>query len=319
MLVSTVGVSSAKDSTVGAPAPPSSPRIAALSERLRAHVVQIAEPRHLWAQPAANRRAREWIADTLSALGYAVGLQGRYRNVVATPRSHYRPVGSSAPPAVLPTVCAHYDSVPTTPGADDNGSAIAVMLETARVAACAGVPLAVVSFNAEEDDLAGSRDFAACLAADGSVCGFRPSVAHVLEMVGFTADEQRLPEVPRWLAGALSLPSCGDFIGVVADRRSARFVKGVLAAARACAEAPPLAALRAYVGVQRYLPDLLRSDHAPFWQAGIPALMWTDTAEFRNPHYHRPSDTPETLDYVFMARVAQLLARTLEVPGCGGE
>ena len=72
-----------------------------------------------------------------------------------------------------------------------------------------------------------------------------------------------------------------------------------------------------------YLPDvplemirqishhLLRSDHAPFWRAGLPALMWTDTAEFRNPHYHRPTDTPETLDYEFLAGVTRLLVHVV--------
>ena len=59
--------------------------------------------------------------------------------------------------------------------------------------------------------------------------------------------------------------------------------------------------------IRQAAPNVLRSDHAPFWKAGIPALMWTDTAEFRNPHYHRESDTPDTLDYAFMAEVARIL------------
>jgi hypothetical protein len=59
--------------------------------------------------------------------------------------------------------------------------------------------------------------------------------------------------------------------------------------------------------IRRSAPHVLRSDHAPFWERGRPALMWTDTAEFRNPHYHRPTDTPDTLDYDFMAGVTRLL------------
>ena len=59
--------------------------------------------------------------------------------------------------------------------------------------------------------------------------------------------------------------------------------------------------------IRRSVPHVLRSDHAPFWEAGLPALMWTDTAEFRNPHYHLPTDTPDTLDYDFMAGVTRLL------------
>jgi hypothetical protein len=69
----------------------------------------------------------------------------------------------------------------------------------------------------------------------------------------------------------------------------------------------PLLGLEVMDGVEQGLPVLLRSDHAPFWEARIPALMWTDTSEFRNPHYHQPTDTPETLDYEFLARVTRAL------------
>jgi hypothetical protein len=60
--------------------------------------------------------------------------------------------------------------------------------------------------------------------------------------------------------------------------------------------------------IQQWSPPLLRSDHACFWEKNIPATMWTDTSEFRNPHYHQPTDTPDTLDYEFMAEVGKLLA-----------
>ena len=63
--------------------------------------------------------------------------------------------------------------------------------------------------------------------------------------------------------------------------------------------------------IGRISHHLLRSDHAPFWREGIPALMWTDTAEFRDPHYHLPTDTPETLDYEFLARVTRLLVHAV--------
>ena len=77
----------------------------------------------------------------------------------------------------------------------------------------------------------------------------------------------------------------------------------------------PVLALKMYFGLEKALRDLNRSDHAPFWRAGIPAIMWTDTSEFRNPHYHQPSDKPDTLDYDFMAEVARLaLARAISHP-----
>jgi hypothetical protein len=66
-------------------------------------------------------------------------------------------------------------------------------------------------------------------------------------------------------------------------------------------------------------PHVFRSDHAPFWAEGIPALMETDTAEFRNPNYHKPTDTPDTLDYRFMTEVARLLSHVvLSGPGDHG-
>src|SRR5262249_60477584 len=71
-------------------------------------------------------------------------------------------------------------------------------------------------------------------------------------------------------------------------------------------------ALKIYLGIEKFFGHLLRSDHTPFWEAGIASIMWTDTAEFRNPHYHLASDTPETLDYVFLSQVTKLaLARAV--------
>ena len=69
----------------------------------------------------------------------------------------------------------------------------------------------------------------------------------------------------------------------------------------------PVVALKIYLGIEKYFGHLQRSDHAPFWEASIPAIMWTDTSEFRNPHYHQASDTPDTLDYDFMSKIAQLV------------
>ena len=70
--------------------------------------------------------------------------------------------------------------------------------------------------------------------------------------------------------------------------------------------------LEVALGAERLFPVLARSDHVPFWECGIPAVMWTDTSEFRNPHYHLASDTPDTLDYDFLAQVTKLaLARVV--------
>jgi hypothetical protein len=113
------------------------------------------------------------------------------------------------------------------------------------------------------------------------------------------------------------MPTVGDFIGLIANQASRKELARVLACARSMPTAPPTVALQTWLGSERLVPDLHRSDHAPFWGAGVPAVMWTDTAEFRNPHYHRPSDTPDTLDYPFMAAVAALLETSLSTPRPG--
>jgi Zn-dependent M28 family amino/carboxypeptidase len=267
--------------------------------RLAADVKHCAVPRDYIAQPDANRRVRELIADELSAQGLAVTRVGALDNLVALPRKARGPIS---------LVGAHYDSVPMTPGADDNASAVAVLLEVARMRDDLDGAVGFVAFNAEERGLLGSQEVAKSWRDDG-----RPAIreVHVLEMVGYASsapDSQRMP-VP--IPGA---PTVGDFIGLVANQRSRHALRRVLTAAKACDEAPPVVALQAWLGAERLVPDLYRSDHAPFWRAGTPALMWTDTAEFRNPNYHRPSDTPDTLDYDFMAGVAALLGRVLASP-----
>src|SRR5262249_24929452 len=130
---------------------------------------------------------------------------------------------------------------------------------------------------------------------------------HILEMVGFTnhsPGSQQNPIPP------VAVPTVGDFLGLVGTHHSGQVLDHALDCAGASSipvfglhlPDAPLELIRAKV------PHAFRSDHAPFWFAGIPALMWTDTAEFRNPNYHQPTDTPETLDYDFMAEVAKLVA-----------
>lgn len=257
--------------------------------RLRHWVEELAVPRHHRTNPRGNARVCQRTADALEHCGLAVELQGPYRNVVAMPP------GTDAP---LTLVAAHYDSVPDCPGADDNASGVAVMLECARVLA-GGRPRAVgfLAFNAEEDNLLGSRDFVANALPQ---LGREVRSVQVLEMVGYRGQSQQtpLPWTPPTLRTA-------DFLALVSSGRS----NPIADAAIACPAAPGLrvVAMKTWPPLVRLFPDLARSDHAPFWAAGLPAVLWTDTANFRNPHYHRPTDTPETLDYGFMREVAELL------------
>jgi Zn-dependent M28 family amino/carboxypeptidase len=271
-------------------------------ESLRRVVETLSQPRHYQVDSQSNQRCALWIADEFKSLGYVTRFQGRYRNIVATPPAR--------PSDVTVLVGAHYDSVPGTPGADDNASGVAALLECARLTASlethAGI--AFVAFNREEDGLLGSADFVDNFLPHSSL---NLDMVHVLEMIGYCSRDPGSQRVPQGLP--IQVPSVGDFISILGNRDSNHMVDRVLT--QAVTYLPELTAvgLKVHVGVERYLPVLARSDHAAFWRAGIPALMWTDTAEFRNPHYHRATDTPDTLDYDFLQSVTQLLLACLLV------
>ncbi len=206
-------------------------------------------------------------------------------------------------------VGAHYDTVIGTPGADDNASAVAVMLELARRTASRPptVPLRFVAFTLEEPPAfatrhQGSRVFVRRLVeAGGRVAG-----AIILEMVGFTAPQQGYPVFLQW-AG---YPKTGDFIGVIGNRSSRAFGKQVLDGMRSNPDLPVESLFVWFNGW--LLRDTRLSDHASFWDRGLPALMVTDTAYFRNHNYHGPGDRAGTLDYDFMAELVHSLGLALD-------
>jgi Zn-dependent M28 family amino/carboxypeptidase len=159
----------------------------------------------------------------------------------------------------------------------------------------------IVFFNREEDGLLGSSEFVAHLAGQaGSI-----KEAHIFEMVGYSDGSLGSQSMPPRLPPLLA-PDVGNFLALLANRGSNMIVEksdrfsGVLCPAIPCDRS------EIYFGLEKAFGDLNRSDHAPFWRAGIPCIMWTDTSEFRNPHYHLASDTPDTLDYAFMSQVTKL-------------
>ena len=163
-----------------------------------------------------------------------------------------------------------------------------------------------VAFNAEEAGLAGSKEFVEGL-REASWKRLHPGNGWLPKSCGFT--ENPLPFVQ-------GVPTTGDFLGVVTNHDG--LLDNILAGANTCnvpfigLSVPDLAA--SIEAISTYSPHVLRSDHAPFWEKGIPAAMLTDTAEFRNPHYHQTTDTPDTLDYDFMAEVAKAVVGTIRRP-----
>jgi Zn-dependent M28 family amino/carboxypeptidase len=279
---------------------PSSPRIKAIIEtvsdaQLRQWVEHIARPRHFRAEPAQNRATADWLSEVFLSMDYRVQRQGKYSNVLALPRASFDE---------LILVGAHYDSVPMSPGADDNGSAIAAMLGCAAACSLLRPPLPVVfaAFNREEDGLLGSRDFVESFLPKAP---FRVTSAHVLEMVGYASSKPGSQRIPAGLP--VKIGDTGDFLGLLANGRSAAAMDSVLRHAGSYVPALSVMGLSVRFGMERFLPVLSRSDHVPFWARKIPAVMWTDTSEFRNHHYHRLTDTPGTLDYRFLKQVTQLL------------
>lgn len=257
---------------------------------------RLAVPRNFWAERRENRAIGDTLAEALAGWGYEVHFQGAFRNVVALPRAR------RDEPIVL--VGAHYDSVPRCPGADDNASGVAVLLAAAQALARSDAPVGFVAFNAEEDGLLGSRDF---VERGLHELRIRPLVAHVLEMVGFRSrarGSQRLPF--PWPTRRFDT---ADFVAIIGNPEGSGALDRVMRTE--ASPRPRCVSLSQWVAMDSLLPDLRRSDHFPFWTKRIPALLWTDTGDLRNPNYHRTSDTPETLDYGFMAEVASMLVTSL--------
>lgn len=206
---------------------------------------------------------------------------------------------------------AHYDSVAGTVGADDNASAIAVQLEVARQlkeqTGRRDLDLSVrfVSFALEEPPVYGTRFMGSRVYArrarkekekiDGMIC---------LEMVGYTCHEPGCQDYPFPLK-FLGYPETGNFIGIVGNFSSLGFTRALTGAFKKNRNLPVVKLTVPFSGW--ILPSVRLSDHASFWDQGYKAVMVTDSAFYRNPHYHLLSDTMDKLDYPFMAELVESL------------
>lgn len=217
---------------------------------------------------------------------------GTYHNVIGTALPGHGPF-QFAPPLI---VAAHFDTVEGSPGADDNASALAVMLQVARQIRTMrlGRPIRFIAFNLEEENLLGSTAFTALLRKNHEAI----QGAIVLECVGYASHQPNSQKIPPGVP--IAVPTTGDFLAVIGNVQSQAFTGSVAKSMQSHLPIVPLVV----PGNGEKLPDTRRSDHTSFWEQGFPAVMLTDTANFRNPHYHRPTDTLETLNLDFMASVA---------------
>ncbi len=279
-----------------------------LAGRLRAHVERLAgTPRPPGSE--ALRRAAEYILGHLRGPGFAVRDETRdigmvCRNLLTEPY----PRDKSLP---LVIIGAHYDSIPGSPGADDNASAVATLLELAawigpRLPALKGcrARLQLAAYDLEEYGMVGSavhsRELRQARAA------VRGMVS--LEMLGYTDHRAGSQNLPAHLRGLY--PDVGNFIGVCANEASAGLMQVMVEGLKGVPGLP--VEYIALPGRGEMVPQVRLSDHSSFWDDGFRALMLTDTSFFRNPHYHEASDTPDTLDYPFLAKVTQGVCAAVE-------
>ena len=276
------------------PLPPLTGEERALALRLRLHVAALA---------AAERNtdletAARYIEAAFTTQGHKAESQvfesggRRVRNVEA---------GSGSI-----VVGAHYDSVPGSPGADDNASAVAVLIELAAIMGKSGtLPVRFVAFANEEmpyflSDEMGSFAWAKRARERGE----RVSAMFSLEMLGYYRDAPGSQRYPAPLG--LFYPDRGDFVAFVGDLGARGLVRQALGLFRQKAKFPSEG-----VAAPGFIPGVTWSDHWSFRRHGFDAIMVTDTSFYRYPHYHLPSDTPDKLDYERMARVTLGLAAML--------
>jgi Zn-dependent M28 family amino/carboxypeptidase len=290
---------------------PSSPTLA---DRLRGHVSHLAleigqrnvfHPQALHA--AADHIRSEWLAQ-----GYAVNSQCYQAKEVESENLEVSRLGKTRPEEIV-LVGAHYDTVEGSPGADDNASGIAALLELSRLFASVETEctLRFVAFTNEEPPFffwgrMGSAVYAETAKARGEDIHLMIS----LEMLGSYNDQPGSQGYPPFLK--LFYPDRGNFIAMVSNRASREELRQLVAAFQAHSDFP-VESLATF----EFVPGVAWSDHLSFWRQGYPALMVTDTAFYRNAAYHSAADTPEKLNYPVMARVVEGLfhaLRVLELP-----
>lgn len=232
--------------------------------------------------------------------------------------------GASSSDAVV--VGAHHDTIRDSPGADDNTASVAALLELARVLAPHRFEQTIIlaALDMEEINFFGSRALVSQLAQERRITGavIYESMAYMdpaphsqtwPRRLGLVYPGQRREIARRRFAGDWSL---------VVYRRSSRAMARSFARALAIGAGPEAAIEMCdwtdlpVVGrmLRRWIPamgHLARSDQLAFWKSGIPAIMITDTGDLRNPHYHQPTDTPETLDYERLAAIVGATAISL--------
>ncbi len=286
------------------PLPPLSDAEATIRINLEEHLHRLADEigeRNLW-RFESLQEAAAYICDSFRKYGYApltqeFSVEGKSVRNIEVIRS-----GAGEGPAVI--IGAHYDTVPGSPGANDNATGVAAVLELARLlnAFEPRREIRLVTFVNEEMPFfataaMGSWRYARRCASRGEAVSAMLS----LETIGYYSDRPGSQQYP--FPFGLFYPARGNFIAFVANLRSGMLVRKVVKSFRRNAAFPSEA-----VAAPGWMAGIGWSDHYAFWKAGYPAVMVTDTALFRYSQYHTAADTPEVVDVERLARVVHGLA-----------
>jgi Zn-dependent M28 family amino/carboxypeptidase len=285
-----------------------------LETRLREHVAVLAADigeRHV-GRPEALHAAEAFVAGALGAHGHDVARQTYMAGGVPSSNLEVTVPGTGRASEIV-LVGAHYDTVPGSPGADDNASGVAALIEIARILRDARFARTVklVAFVNEEPPFflsgeMGSGVYARAARRRGD--DIRAMLS--LEMLGCYRDGRGSQAYPPFLR--FFYPEAGNFIAFVSNLRSRRLLQEVTRAFRRVCDFPAET-----LASPAIVPGVSWSDQRSFWREGYPGVMVTDTAFYRYPHYHLASDTPDRVDYARMARVVAGLAQTVQALAAG--
>ena len=290
---------------------------ASLATRLHTHVAAIASSEHNTATPQQLEQAAGYIENVLGSEGYTIQRQSyqaggqTVRNIEVSRSS----VAPGAKPERIFIIGAHYDSAPGAPGANDNGSGTAAVLELARLLKTMrpsqGTEVKFVFFVNEEPpyfmgEEMGSMQHARKLHQEGQ----NVEGALILETVGWYSQARHSQTLPPGLEGRY--PDTGNFIAFVGTLESSKLVQEALSAFQRASDFPAHG-----LAAPAYVQGVTLSDHSSYNRFGYPAIMITDTAFMRYPYYHTAEDTPDKLDYASVARVVSGLARTIAALAAG--
>jgi len=275
------------------------------AEKLKAHVVMLSQTLHPrdWSHPENMERCAAYIAMHLTNAGAVVESQcfemnrKRYRNVIGR-------FGSGQGPKII--VGAHYDSCGDTPGADDNASGVAALIELAYLLQKTPpeTEVELVAYALEEPPFFQTDQMGSAVHAK-RVAGQKIKGVIVLEMVGYFRDEWGSQSFPSALL-QLWYPSKGNFIGVVGPSDQGTWIKAVKVGMKGSTDLPVYS-----IRAPSALPGIDLSDHASYWPYSINAVMITDTSFYRNPAYHQAEDTANQLDYTRMSKVVVAVSAAL--------